>query len=88
MNATSPAAKSSPIITEAISAMDTGGEAVEGVALAEDVHHPVELHLAGRQQLHEAGQGTGFDLGHSDAPLLWFSCMSVGADAHIGPLGT
>ena len=46
-----------------------GGEAVQGIGLAQNLHHPVELYLPRGQQFHEAGQGAGFDLGHSDAPL-------------------
>ena len=46
-----------------------GGEAVQGIGLAQNLHHPVELYLPRGQQLHKTGQGAGFDLGHSDAPF-------------------
>ena len=48
-----------------------GGEAVAGVGLAEQLHHPVELGLPGGQQLHEAGQGAGLLFAHGDPPLCW-----------------
>ena len=41
-----------------------GGKAVQGVGAAEDLHHPVELHLPGGQQFHEAGQSAGLYFAH------------------------
>ena len=41
-----------------------GGEAVETVGTAEDLHHPVKLGLPGGEQLHKAGQGAGLYFTH------------------------
>ena len=41
-----------------------GGEAVETVGAAEDLHHPVKLGLPGGEQLHKAGQGAGLYFTH------------------------
>ena len=37
-----------------------GGEAVEGIGAAQQLHHAVKLYLALGQKLHKAGQGAGF----------------------------
>ena len=53
--------------------LDDGGvqgrEAVEAVGVPEHLHKPLHLHLPFRQELHEAGQGAGFDLVHMKNPF-------------------
>ena len=46
------------------------GEAIQLIALAQNVHHPVHLGLPVRQKLHKTGKGAGFHFAHSPSPVL------------------
>ena len=63
-----------------------GGEAVQGIGLAQNGHHAVELDLAGGHQFHKAGQGPGLNLTHKSKILsvmkLYFGVFPVGT---MGP---
>ena len=41
-----------------------GGEAVEGIGLAQALQHPLKLGLRSGEQFHKTGQGPGFDAIH------------------------
>ncbi len=47
-----------------------GREAIELVSAGQDLLHPVEQDLLGRQQFHETGKGAGFHFAHTFSPLL------------------
>ena len=53
---------------EDLGVLDSGGvqrrKAVKTVGLAEDLGHPLKLHLLSGQKLHKTGQRPGFDSFH------------------------
>src|SRR5699024_3228783 len=54
--------------------------AIQGVGAAEDVHHPVELHLPGGEELHKAGQGAGLYFAHGIVSFVEMMIGSKGAE--------